>query len=69
MNMVPYTLGWSVLGIIVVALAIYRSAVASHEDDSLHVMSAKLPSSPNNKGSARGSSTSRPGVKASRPCW
>jgi hypothetical protein len=43
MNMVPYILGWSVLGIIVVALAIYRYAVAGHEDDSLHVMAGEAP--------------------------
>jgi hypothetical protein len=43
MNLAPYILGWSVLGIIVVALAIYRSAVAGHEDDSLHVMAGEAP--------------------------
>lgn len=43
MNLVPYILGWSVLGIVVVVLAIYRSMVARHEDDSLHVMAGEAP--------------------------
>jgi len=43
MNMVPYIVGWAVLGIFVLALAIYRSAVAGHEDDSLHVMAGEAP--------------------------
>jgi hypothetical protein len=43
MNLVPYIVGWSVLGIVVVVLAIYRSAVAGHEDDSLHVMAGEAP--------------------------
>jgi hypothetical protein len=43
MNLVPYILGWSVLAIVVVALAIYRAAFARHEDDSLHVMAGEAP--------------------------
>jgi hypothetical protein len=43
MNLVPYILGWSVLGIVVVVLAIYRSVVGGHEDDSLHVMAGEAP--------------------------
>jgi hypothetical protein len=43
MNLVPYILGWSVLGIVVVVLAIYRSAVAGREDDSLHMMAGEAP--------------------------
>jgi len=43
MNLVPYILGWSVLGVVVVVLAIYRSMVARHEDDSLHVMAGEAP--------------------------
>jgi len=43
MNLVPYILGWSVLGVVVVALAIYRSVVARHEEDSLHVMAGEAP--------------------------
>ncbi len=43
MNLVPYIVGWAVLGIVVLALAIYRSAVAGHEDDSLHVMAGEAP--------------------------
>jgi len=43
MNLVPYILGWSVLGVVVLFLAIYRSAVAGHEDDSLHVMAGEAP--------------------------
>jgi hypothetical protein len=43
MNLVPYILGWSVLGIVVVVLAIYRSLVARREEDSLHVMAGEAP--------------------------
>jgi hypothetical protein len=43
MNMISYVVGWAVLGVIVLALAVYRSAVAGHEDDSLHVMAGEAP--------------------------
>lgn len=43
MNLVPYIVGWAILGIVVLALAIYRSAVAGREDDSLHVMAGEAP--------------------------
>jgi len=43
MNLIPYVVSWAVLGIVVLALAIYRSAVAGHEDDSLHVMAGEAP--------------------------
>jgi hypothetical protein len=41
MNLVPYIVGWVVLGVVVLALAIYRSSVAGDEDDSLHVRAAE----------------------------
>ncbi len=43
MNLIPYIVGWAVLGVVVLALAIYRSSVAGHEDDSLHVMAGEAP--------------------------
>lgn len=43
MNLTPYIVGWAVLGVVVLVLAIYRSAVAGHEDDSLHVMAGEAP--------------------------
>jgi hypothetical protein len=43
MNLIPYIVGWAILGFVVLALAIYRSAVAGHEDDSLHVMAVEAP--------------------------
>ena len=41
MNLAPYIMGWSFLGVIVVVLAIYRSVVGGREDDSLHVMAGE----------------------------
>ena len=43
MKMVPFILGWSVLGLVVLALAIYRLAVGGREDDSLHMMAGEAP--------------------------
>ncbi len=37
MNLIPYVSIWAVMTIGVVALALYRMAVASHEDESLHL--------------------------------
>lgn len=37
MTYLPYIVSWSVLATIVLALAVYRKVVASHEDDFLHV--------------------------------
>jgi hypothetical protein len=36
-NLVPYAFSWGVLAITVVVLALYRRAVASQEDNSLHL--------------------------------
>ena len=43
MNLTSYVVGWGVLGVVVLALAIYRASVAGHEDDSLHVMAGEAP--------------------------
>lgn len=37
MNLTPWVIGWAVLTVIVIILAIYRWVVANQEDDSLHV--------------------------------
>jgi hypothetical protein len=36
-NLLPFAVFWGVLAIAVVFLIFYRKAVASHEDDSLHL--------------------------------
>ncbi len=36
-NLIPYAIAWAVLAVIVVALALMRKQIASHEDDSLHL--------------------------------
>jgi len=41
MNLIPYIVGWAILGIVVLGLAIYRARVAGHEDDSLHMMAGE----------------------------
>jgi hypothetical protein len=69
MNMVPYILVWSVLGVIVVALAIYRSAVAGHEDDSLHVMAGEAPIIAQQQKLGKKIEYIEAWVKASRRCW
>ena len=38
-NFVPLFVVWGVLALIVLGLFLWRRSVASHEDDSLHVMS------------------------------
>lgn len=37
MNLIPYVSVWAVMAISVLALALYRMAVASHEDETLHI--------------------------------
>jgi hypothetical protein len=37
MNLLPYAIVWAVLAVIVIGLAIFRSMVAGHEDEALHV--------------------------------
>jgi hypothetical protein len=37
MNLTPYIIAWSVLAIVVVALALMRKNVVAHEDDSIHL--------------------------------
>ncbi len=41
MNLAPWVIGWVVLAVIVMVLAIYRWKVANSEDDSLHVSEAE----------------------------
>lgn len=36
-NLMPYTIAWAVLAVIVAALALRRKQIAAHEDDSLHL--------------------------------
>jgi hypothetical protein len=43
MNMTPFILGWVALGVVVLALAIYRSSVAGHEEGSLHMLAGEAP--------------------------
>ena len=37
MNLIPYVIGFGVLVLIVVAIAIYRLSVARHDDETLHL--------------------------------
>jgi hypothetical protein len=37
MNLIPYILTWIPLAVVVLALAIYRMVVASHEDETIHI--------------------------------
>ncbi len=43
MNLIPYVSFWAVLVFGVVALALYRKMVASHEDLSLHIAANQAP--------------------------
>lgn len=36
-NLIPYAIAWAVLAVVVMALALMRKQIASHEDDSLHL--------------------------------
>ena len=36
-NLLPWAVFWGVLAIVVVSLIIYRMALTSHEDDSIHL--------------------------------
>jgi hypothetical protein len=36
-KLIPYVVVWAVLAVVVIVLIAWRKAVASHEDDSLHV--------------------------------
>ena len=36
-NLIPYAIAWGVVALIVLALAIMRKMIASHEDDTLHL--------------------------------
>ena len=42
MNLTPWIMGWVVLTIVVIILAIYRWGIANHEDDSLHVSDTEV---------------------------
>jgi len=42
MNILPLLIVWVVLALVVLSLFIWRQSVASHEDDSLHVMRGEL---------------------------
>jgi hypothetical protein len=37
MSLVPFTVAWSVLATVVIALAVYRSRLASRDDEMIHV--------------------------------
>ena len=37
MNLTPWVIGWAVLAVVVIGLAVYRWSVANREDDSLHI--------------------------------
>jgi len=37
MNLTPWVIGWAVLAVVVIALAVYRWIVANREDDSIHI--------------------------------
>jgi len=43
MNLVPYLVIWIPLAVVVLVLAIYRSMIASHEDETLHVLESDAP--------------------------
>ena len=43
MNLVPYLATWIPLAVIVFVLAIYRNMMASHEDESIHVLDGDAP--------------------------
>lgn len=36
-NYLPYAIAWGVLAIVVIALAVMRKSIASHEDDTIHL--------------------------------
>lgn len=38
MNLVPYLATWIPLAVVVAVLAIYRNMMASHEDETIHVL-------------------------------
>lgn len=35
-NLMPYAVGWGVLTLVVIVLAVYRKTLAGHEDDAIH---------------------------------
>jgi hypothetical protein len=37
-NLMPYFVLWVVLAVVVVVMIVWRKAISSHEDDSLHVL-------------------------------
>lgn len=37
-NLMPYFAVWVVLAVIVIVMIVWRKAISSHEDDSLHVL-------------------------------
>jgi len=41
-NLVPFVVVWSLLAASVIALIVWRKIVASHEDDSLHVLQGSV---------------------------
>jgi hypothetical protein len=43
MNLVPYLVTWIPLAVIVLLLAIYRNMMASHEDETIHVLDRDTP--------------------------
>ncbi|HVA01017.1 MAG TPA: hypothetical protein VMV34_05090 [Terriglobia bacterium] len=43
MNLVPYLVTWIPLAVVVLVLAIYRNMMASHEDETIHVLEGDAP--------------------------
>lgn len=43
MNLTPYLATWIPLVVVVAILAIYRNVIASHEDETIHVLAGDAP--------------------------
>jgi len=43
MNLAPYLVTWIPLAVVVLVLAIYRNVMASHEDETIHVLEGDAP--------------------------
>lgn len=41
-HLMPFVVIWSILAVVVIAMILWRKAVSSHEDDSLHVSQAEV---------------------------
>jgi len=43
MKFTPYVVTWAVLAVVVLALLLYRTLMALHEDDNLHIAESEQP--------------------------